>query len=129
MRIFILYFLAFASLIIVVDLEPHITPQRKNVASDGYKFEQSSFRAAKAVSTIIRYENVYELNKQYSILHPEALPKGGFIIYGFTTVTHDGDISQCTIHIVDPEKYYMPEIIGHEFTHCISGNFHPSIVP
>lgn len=32
----------------------------------------------------------------------------------------------CTMHIVDPFYAYEPEIVGHEFLHCVYGQWHIS---
>lgn len=31
----------------------------------------------------------------------------------------------CIIHIVEPEKLYVPEFYGHEIMHCVYGDWHP----
>lgn len=30
----------------------------------------------------------------------------------------------CKVHIVDPKVVYEPEFLGHEFAHCIYGQWH-----
>jgi hypothetical protein len=30
----------------------------------------------------------------------------------------------CTIHMVDPSSHYAPEFVGHEFLHCVYGQWH-----
>lgn len=30
----------------------------------------------------------------------------------------------CTIHMMDPSVKYQPEFIGHEFLHCVYGQWH-----
>lgn len=30
----------------------------------------------------------------------------------------------CTIHVVDPAINYQPDVLGHEFAHCLFGRWH-----
>lgn len=43
-------------------------------------------------------------------------------VRAFSYMEKDGT---CVIHVINPDVDYQPEIIGHEFSHCAWGSFHP----
>lgn len=60
--------------------------------------------SAKAESSTVKTEIDFSALAAYSVLQPTT--------------------NVCTIHIVDPSKEYTPEFVGHEFLHCVYGQWH-----
>lgn len=99
--------------------------------ADGYLFEQSEFEATKAKITIIRHSTYESIGAAWNKLTKnDRPPTDGYHILAFTDYkVDDKGVSVCVMHIIDPKIEYRPDIIGHEFVHCINGNFHPSVGP
>ena len=91
-------------------------------ASDGYTFEQGSQRIGDREIRIVLYSSGAELKAAYA-----ALPNGRQLgpsedLQAYSAITNN----TCTIHMIDPAAHYNPEFAGHELTHCLYGEFHPS---
>jgi hypothetical protein len=90
---------------------------------DGYYFQNTNkllkTPQSQIVVTIVRHPSYKDLNKHFGEKSPP-----GFTTRAYTTWTPDG--THCTIHMVDPSIDYQPQYIGHEFIHCMYGDFHPS---
>jgi hypothetical protein len=85
-------------------------------ASDGYTFGSKQYTKDSVQVTVIQYPSLQALNKQARSLGVDSE------VQAFAVLRPPFD--SCTIHIVDPSVKYMPEFIGHEFTHCIHGQWH-----
>lgn len=95
------------------------TMESPSRGSDGYSFLHKEFE-----STNINIEFV--IHDSYRDLQ-HAAKTSGVKKYNQTrafSVLHSPEFKTCTVHIVDPEKRYDPEFIGHEITHCIYGRWH-----
>lgn len=85
-------------------------------ASDGYSFGNKQYTRNSVQITVVEYPSLQALNK-------EAKARGvNSEVQAFAVLRPPFDT--CTIHMVDPSTKYMPEFIGHEFTHCIYGQWH-----
>ena len=96
----------------------------KPTASDGYYFEHDSARLPTKHIVVEVYPNLTALKAQYdknTSTNKTVLPGNrelmAYSVVGTTT---------CTIHMIDPKVQYMPDFFGHELTHCLYGEFHPS---
>lgn len=69
------------------------------------------------IVTVVRFQSVAELDA-YLHFTPAGPDKE---LLGYTV----WDGPRCTIYIVDERVSYRPEILGHEMTHCLAGDFHP----
>lgn len=95
------------------------TPQTEyRVGADGYVFLIKHYTNTKPKINIIVYP------------HREALrvaarkQKLGENTLAFVMRDTQDNKKTCNIHIVDPFYSYEPEIVGHEFLHCVYGQWH-----
>ena len=86
-----------------------------NKGADGYVFGQKQFHRNTVQVNVVTYTQP-EFNKQLVKL---KLPE---TTVAFTELTYPYDT--CTMHIVDPSISYVPEFVGHEFLHCVYGQWH-----
>lgn len=89
------------------------------VAADGYRFERAEWVNTDLRVRLVLHETVEDLAREAK--------RAGAAVSGEEAVQAWGEIDahgNCTLHIVDPRKRYMPEWIGHELTHCAFGRFH-----
>ena len=93
--------------------------------SDGYKFETKDYTAKQVILTTKTYEDRIGLLTAYSQVGKPIAE--GRSLQAFSTVNKysDGTV-KCEIHIMEPTVKYQPDFIGHEVTHCLYGQFHPS---
>lgn len=83
---------------------------------DGYVFEKPEYYNKDIKVSVVYYPSLKDLQEYYASKtgHPKD-------IKAFTFIHRN----ECEIHIVDPLVDYEPEFMGHEFYHCIYGNWHP----
>ncbi len=87
--------------------------------ADGYEFGNATFVADTATVSVITYGSQAELR---AVAQRQGVRAEGGDLMAWATVNPSG---HCTIHIVEPARTYRPEWLGHEFTHCIRGDWHP----
>lgn len=93
------------------------------VAGDGYQFEKAEFDNRPQVTvTVVEHPSVAALRAEAVRLKIPVTPGEQLQAFGMLSPTKP----TCEIHIVAPKVSYKPEWIGHEFTHCIKGRWHPS---
>lgn len=92
------------------------------VASDGYTFEQKSELLEPRQIKVVLYPTLSSLKKEYDGTKNAAALPTNRALQAFSVIGQ----KTCTIHMVDPKVSYMPEFFGHELTHCLYGEFHPS---
>jgi hypothetical protein len=65
------------------------------------------------------------MNRLYEEHAGKKMPPG-LELKAFSTL-YPAATNLCTMYILDPQvARYEPEFIGHEFTHCVFGNWHLS---
>jgi hypothetical protein len=94
-----------------------VTGKSLQVGVDGYAFEGADY----APQTNFRVKMVY--SKDLAEFRKQAGVASDAPLVAYTIPPHDNN-GVCEIHIVDPRHQYWPEYIGHEFVHCLVGNFH-----
>lgn len=94
----------------------------KKTGSDGYTFGEKQYTQTPVTVEVIIYPNRVAFEKELKRLKLTA--DGGDIV-AFTSL-YPSDKSRCTINMVDPAVEYVPEFIGHEFLHCVYGQWHTS---
>lgn len=94
---------------------------QQSTKGDGYTFEQGSQRIAERSIRVVTYETETALKAAYAEVGQRTLGPNEDL-FGFSVITKTG----CTIHALDPKVNYRPEELGHELTHCLYGEFHPS---
>lgn len=84
---------------------------------DGYKFGQKQYTKNVVIVRTEIYqtrEEFLEAAKKYSLSDQTAA----------FTVLDPPHYNSCTIHMLEPSKYYYPEFVGHEALHCFYGQWH-----
>lgn len=88
------------------------------VRNDGYKFGQKQYEQTPVTISVVTYKTEEDLVKAATVLGANY-PN----IAAFSVLTPN-DHSKCTIHMIDPAVKYQPEFVGHEFLHCVYGQWH-----
>jgi hypothetical protein len=108
-----------AAVTIVDDERKTFRPHQ--IGLDGHLWEGKEWTHTFVSINVVEYKNYWDLTQDYKKVNG-VLPKGA-VLNAFTT--YDG-LTTCTLHIIDPDLDYRPEIIGHELMHCVHGDFHPN---
>lgn len=90
------------------------TPEQ---GSDGYSFGQKQYQQSPVTVTVVVYKkqsDIYAAAKSLGADYPD--------VAAFSVL--NADKSKCTIHMIDPSVKYRPEFVGHEFLHCVYGQWH-----
>lgn len=88
-------------------------------ATDGFEFKRKEWESPVLTVKVELYDNMKDLKA--AAASKAGHWYGNAKVYAWSTVRADG---KCTIHIIDPERVYKPEYIGHEIMHCWAGRFH-----
>ena len=110
--------LAYITLVIVALLASACEP--KKVGKDGYRFEKETMVRTEFTTTVVLVASKSEMARlaREKTKHPDPSKVAAFASYGVTAPV-------CTIYILDPRTApYEPEFIGHEFVHCVFGDWH-----
>jgi hypothetical protein len=89
-----------------------------NVGVDGYLFEGADYLP----KTDFKVKMVYSTDLTQLRKNAGVPTDSSLVAYTIPPSAENGNT--CEIHIVDPRHQYWPEYIGHEFVHCLVGNFH-----
>lgn len=89
---------------------------------DGYRFEKGSVRLPEMAIKVETFENMAAIKADFvahggKVIEEEPVP--AYSTYNLARKT-------CTIRIIDPAHKYDPAFYGHELTHCLYGEWHPS---
>jgi hypothetical protein len=85
---------------------------------DGYKFGTPQYEKSSVNVNVVTYKTREEFDaaaKKYGV---ESKQLAAF------SVLKPPQFDTCTIHMMHPQTKYYPEFIGHEFTHCLYGQWH-----
>lgn len=100
----------------------------KEQTADGYKFETKQWTANTITVKVVEYQDrdllVSDFNKQKGTASGTIIGDNELMAYSVIDRDATGN-ETCTMHVIDPAQGYEPEWIGHEFTHCIHGQWHP----
>jgi hypothetical protein len=83
---------------------------------DGYTFGKKQYERQTVKVNIVTYKTEQEFSK---VVAEKKLPGK---TAAFTVLKYPFDT--CTIHMIDPSVRYEPEYVGHEFLHCVYGQWH-----
>lgn len=86
---------------------------------DGFKFTNKEFTMNDVNVKIVTYTSQEELE---AVAYRHKIKNTGATV-AFTDL-HPPLYNSCTIHMIDPAIKYQPEILGHEFMHCVYGKWH-----
>ena len=89
---------------------------QQNTGTDGYEFGTKQYERNTVLVNVVTYHSQTEFNKA---LRENKLDSN---VVAFTILKPPFDA--CTIHMIDPAIKYQPEFIGHEFVHCMYGQWH-----
>ena len=113
----LLTILGFAALATLAGCEP--APRQ---GSDGYTFGDKQYTQNNVQVEIVTYASRADLERE---IKRRGIKADGNQIIAFTSL-YPKDPTRCTIHMVDPAVEYVPEFVGHEFLHCVYGQWHSS---
>ena len=85
--------------------------------ADGYTFGKPQYEKQQVQITIVTYNTknqLYQAARARGVNNPD--------IVAFSVLQPPFDT--CTVHMVKPTISYDPEFVGHEFLHCIYGQWH-----
>ena len=88
------------------------------MGADGYQFGTPQYQKDKIEIHVVTYDSRASFSKsakQYGIKDERVMA---------FSVLSAPNFDKCTVHMVDPKVEYRPEFIGHEFTHCVYGQWH-----
>lgn len=109
----------------VAYLEPkNSAPRLPPTGLDGYVFESEEYRKTDVLVKVVYYQTQDELAAAWFKMRGAPKPVAGLEIAGFAKHYEYHGWEYCEIHLIDPKVSYRPHITGHEFLHCIHGNFH-----
>ncbi len=91
----------------------------ESLASDGYYFERDRAQYHERKIEVIMVANQAQLYAEYR-KYTNKEPDGELM--AFSRLNND----TCVVYVLDPKISYKPEFIGHELTHCLYSEFHPS---
>jgi len=99
-----------------------------NKGADGYTFLQKQYSKSQVMINIVTYKTQRELdaaiqtylNKSHNSSDKNVIAAK---IAAFSLLSPP-NYNVCTIHMIDPTVSYQPEYIGHEFLHCVYGQWH-----
>ena len=104
-------------LIVLTSCDP--APQK---GADGYVFGKKQYTQTELNVSVVIYTDresfLREAKKRKLIFE-------GRDLVAFSSL-YPADQSKCTMHIIDPSVEYVPEFVGHEFLHCVHGQWHTS---
>lgn len=90
---------------------------------DGYAFHSKEYTNETVLVTIKIFKNRKEFNDAAQKLGIK-IDYGKEYLMAFSLTEKDPRF--CTIYMVDQEVEYAPQYVGHEFLHCVHGQWHIS---
>lgn len=94
--------------------------ENRQKSADGYSFEEETFTRTELQVKVVLVQNQAEMERLLQQVGGKVA--GGREVAAFATLGKDAPT--CTIYMIDPNVDYQPEWIGHEFTHCVFGEWH-----
>ena len=100
---------------IILILQSHIIYARP--ATDGYTFSEKQFEHLDIRVKVILFKSKKEWKQHLQSQHFNDME-----IFGYAIISPNKNT--CDIYMIDPKTSYQPDAIGHEFLHCLFGQFH-----
>jgi len=98
-----------------------VTPETiRYTGPDGYSFGSPEY----VQHQFVTYVKVHKTREE---LRQAAKEKGMAYVPDLAAFSYSGEVDGvpvCIVHVMDPHTIYEPEFIGHEFTHCMYGQWH-----
>lgn len=92
-------------------------------AKDGYYFEKETFTRTEFPIEVKLMQSEAEMRAAYREKSKNQSAQVDTKSLAAFAVIRRND-NKCTIYMLDPKVKYQPEYIGHEFVHCIYGEWH-----
>lgn len=110
----------FASLLFILLLLVTSCDSSPKRGADGYKFGEKQYTQNELGVKVVTYSTRADFNKELKKRNLSI--KDGEIMAFSVLFVKSPNI--CVIHMVDPAVEYKPEFVGHEFLHCVYGQWH-----
>ena len=94
---------------------PSDIPNNPVMGADGYIFGKTEYESHSFHVNIITYKNRTTFMNAAQQFNVDSERLVAFTVSNENT---------CTMHIMDPRVKYQPEYVGHEFLHCMYGQWH-----
>lgn len=85
-------------------------------SADGFEFSRKQFERLEPQISVVTYE--YDNDLQAAARRLGA--RGTKNMRAFVVMQGE----RCEIHVIDPERSWQPQDLGHEFAHCVWGDWH-----
>lgn len=89
---------------------------------DGYTFHSKQYDNKQVLVSVVTFKTWAEFRAEIA-RQKITLTSNDSNVVAFSTIEVDNR-QICTIYMIDPETQYLPEYTGHEFLHCVYGQFH-----
>jgi len=96
-------------------------PSKKG--ADGYYFEKETFTRTEIPVEVKLMQSEKEMIAEYRKRTNDTNAKVDAKSLAAFAIIRPND-NKCTIYMLDPKVKYQPEYVGHEFVHCIYGEWH-----
>jgi len=94
------------------------------VGADGYMFGTRQFEKKIVTVEVVVHKDLDALQEEARRIGVvRKLNDQSASVQAFTHL-YPPNFDTCTIHMVDPSSHYAPEFVGHEFLHCVYGQWH-----
>lgn len=95
----------------------------KKRGADGYVFKGAEYNKSQVIVDVVYFDTQKELDEAYKAMDVKKAVTSSAPKAAFSIITKSKNT--CTIYMVKPTiSKYRPEFVGHEFLHCIMGEFH-----
>lgn len=92
--------------------------------ADGYTFGTKQFEKKTVIVEVVVHADLDALQQEAQRIGiVRKLNNQAMSVQAFTHL-YPPNFDVCTIHMVDPAQHYAPEFVGHEFLHCVYGQWH-----
>lgn len=113
-----------ASLACVALISWSCTEESSRTGADGYTFGTKQFEKKTVTVEIVVHPTLEELQTEAERIGAvRRINNQSASVQAFTHL-YPPNFDTCTIHMVDPSVHYSPEFVGHEFLHCVYGQWH-----
>lgn len=85
--------------------------------ADGYKFGEAQYEKQTVQINVVTYKTKAEF---YGALAKYGSTDRSIVAFSIIRAP----FNTCTVHMMDPRVEYQPEFAGHEFLHCVYGQWH-----
>lgn len=92
-----------------------------NKGADGYKFREKEYQNDFVFVRVVVHGTPEELK---AAAREHSDPTVDYTNLAAFSLLVKGHPELCEVHMLDPAITYEPEFVGHEFLHCVYGQWH-----